>query len=51
MSNADQSAGRDLLALRRQRSDDDRLLALSRIVDVPAAQFRLPSLEGAYGAY
>ncbi len=48
---ADRIVGHDLLLLRRQRTDDDRLQVLARIVDVPVAQFRLPSLDRAYGAY
>lgn len=48
---ARQLAGRDLLLLRQQRTDDDRLQYLARVVQVPVAQFRLPTLEQAYAAY
>ncbi len=48
---AQRLAGRDLLLLRRQRTDDERLQYLARIVQVPVAQFRLPTLEQAYAAY
>ena len=48
---ADQIAGRDLLVLRQQRTDGDRLQYLARIVNVPVTQFRLPTLDQAYGAY
>ncbi|WP_326541584.1 serine hydrolase [Pseudorhodoferax sp.] len=44
-------AGRNLLVLRQQRSDDERLQYLARIVQVPVADFRLPTLGEAYDAY
>jgi beta-lactamase class A len=44
-------AGRNLLLLRQQRSDDARLQYLARIVQVPVADFRLPTLGEAYDAY
>ncbi|WP_241660734.1 serine hydrolase [Variovorax guangxiensis] len=48
---AEQLAGQDLLLLHRERSDAARLKLLSRMVDVPASRFRLPSLDAAYNAY
>lgn len=48
---AQRLGGRDLLVLRQQRTDDDRLQYLARVVRVPVAQFRLPTLEQAYDAY
>lgn len=44
-------AGRQLLLLRQQRSDDARLQYLARIVQVPVTDFRLPTLAEAYDAY
>ncbi|KQP13715.1 serine hydrolase [Pseudorhodoferax sp. Leaf267] len=48
---AQRLAGRDLLVLRQQRTDDERLQYLARVVRVPVAQFQLPTLEQAYTAY
>ncbi len=48
---ADQLSGHDLLQLKRQRSDAERLLLLGRIADTPVASFRMASLDDAYKAY
>lgn len=48
---AQRLAGRDLLVLRQQRSDDERLRYLARVVQVPVAEFRLPTLAEAFGVY
>lgn len=48
---AERLEGRDLLALRRQPSDAERLKLLSHLTGTPVAEFRQPSLEAAYAAY
>lgn len=48
---ASRLAGPDLLLLRRQQTDDDRLETLSRLLGRPRAEFRVPSLGDAYDAY
>jgi beta-lactamase class A len=48
---AERLEGRDLLALRRQASDAERLRLLSQLTGTSVAQFRLPSLDAAYAAY
>jgi beta-lactamase class A len=48
---AERLEGRDLLALRRQPSDAERLKLLSHLTGTPVAEFRQPSLDAAYAAY
>lgn len=48
---AERLEGRDLLALRRQPSDAERLKLLSHLTGTPIAEFRQPSLDAAYAAY
>jgi beta-lactamase class A len=48
---AERLEGRDLLALRRQPSDAERLRLLSHLTGTPVAEFRQPSLDAAYAAY
>ncbi|RYY81705.1 MAG: serine hydrolase, partial [Comamonadaceae bacterium] len=49
--NTERLRGQDLLLLNRQRVDAERLQALSALMGVPVARFRLPSLDAAYNAY
>lgn len=44
-------SGRDFLVLKQQRSDDERLQALSRILRVPMSDFQHPTLSDAFEAY
>ncbi len=44
-------SGHDFLLLKQQRSDVDRLQLLSRLLQVPVASFRLPSVGEAFEAY
>ena len=48
---AERLEGRDLLALRRQPNDAERLKLLSHLTGTPVAEFRQPSLDAAYAAY
>ncbi|RZI88985.1 MAG: serine hydrolase, partial [Variovorax sp.] len=44
-------SGPELLMLRQQRTDEERLQLLSRLTDTPVRRFRLASLDAAYAAY
>jgi beta-lactamase class A len=44
-------SGHDFLVIKQQRSDADRLQVLSRLLQVPVASFRLPSVGEAFEAY
>ncbi len=48
---AERLEGRDLLALRRQPSDAERLRLLSHLTGTPVDEFGQPSLDAAYAAY
>ena len=48
---AERLEGRDLLALRRQPNDAERLKLLSHLTSTPVTEFRQPSLDAAYAAY
>jgi beta-lactamase class A len=50
-SRAERLSGQDLILLKRQRHDTDRLLLLSQLTGVPVARFKLPTLDAAYRAY
>lgn len=44
-------SGHDFLVIKQQRSDADRVQVLSRLLNVPAASFLLPSVGDAFEAY
>lgn len=44
-------SGHDFLMIKQQRSDADRVQALSRLLHVPTASFLLPSVGDAFEAY
>lgn len=44
-------SGHDFLVIKQQRSDADRVQALSRLLHVPTASFLLPSVGDAFEAY
>ena len=48
---AERLEGRDLLALRRQPNDAERLRLLSHLTGTPVAEFRLPNIDAAYADY
>jgi beta-lactamase class A len=50
-SEAAHLSGHDFLVIKQQRTDADRLQALSRLLRVPATSFQLPSVGDAYEAY